>query len=339
VTIDGSGSVAVVERPVGGTGALVRFEAALIGDRDLAMLRGGAGAIGDAQSPIILGSSLVGRVLEVDDEPPASGLEAGARVVATPVKSCGTCEGCVTGNEPRCTHALHYGEDIDGFWREVNRIPISALSPIDSAVDLTTACHAGELALALRMAELAQVDGKRVAVFGSGRLAALAVEACLTAGAASADVVDTDRDEGGWESPEAAGARWSLSGFSEHFGAEFDGRPDVIVNVSSAPGVVDQAIQLVGIGGNVATSAAPSEITQQITDYTPRMQRRDVRLIGVSAPNQENLRRSIELLEQGRITPPRAITCSIPLGPLAAGALGRIAGDQPAFGNVFLTAA
>lgn len=283
VTMDESGVIAVMEQAIADAGVLVGFEAALIGDRDLAAVESGA-----ANAPIVLGCSLVGRVLEADAESRAAGLEVGGRVVAASVQSCGTCEACAAGDEPRCEHALHRGQDIDGFWRDVNRIPASSLCPIAPTLDLATASHAGELALALRAADLAHVEGRRVAVFGSGPLAALAVATCVARGAVSAEGVE------------------QIDRFSERGVAQPDARPDVIVNVSSAPRVVDQAIQAVAIGGTVATCAAPSEMTPRITDYTPNMQRRDVRLIGVSAPSRTNLRSSIELLEQGRIAPPLA---------------------------------
>src|SRR5215475_8562851 len=77
VTMDESGAIAVMERPIADAGVLVGFEATLIGDRDLAMVGSGA-----ANAPIVLGCSLVGRVLETDAQSQAGGLEVGGRVLA-----------------------------------------------------------------------------------------------------------------------------------------------------------------------------------------------------------------------------------------------------------------
>lgn len=120
---------------------------------------------GGAHYPKTIGRFAVGRVTEVGAE--CYGVEKNMRVLLRPVRPCGKCLSCKTGNEDECSTVAIAGRDFDGFLRDFVVCKGTEVSPLpDSVSDIAALCTEA-VALAENVYDRLDLPaGSRVAVIG-----------------------------------------------------------------------------------------------------------------------------------------------------------------------------
>lgn len=131
--------------------------------------------------PHVLGGDFAGTVVGVG--PGADPELIGRRVVAANTETCGRCEDCLTGNQPRCTHLTMLGIHRQGSYAGLAVVSTKALREIPEAIPMPVAAAlAADGPIAFAQLALGGVGpGTRVLVTGATgalgtTLAALAAE-------------------------------------------------------------------------------------------------------------------------------------------------------------------
>jgi 2-desacetyl-2-hydroxyethyl bacteriochlorophyllide A dehydrogenase len=245
VTAPSSIAIADVDEPGSGGGVLVKCQTVGICGTDVKVLKG---AIPVAY-PRVMGHEVIGEVVEA---PPGSGVAVGERVLIDPASSCGHCDLCHRGRPHLCRNAGLMGREVDGVFAEYVRVPPHrVLSVPDSVSD-----QAGGVLQVLGTCIHAQkaVDvfpGQVAAVIGLGVSGQLMVQLLRERGVT---VVGITRSE--WKRELAA--RHGATATAAPDQAEgvlmelTSGRgPDLVVEAVGTERTLAQAIELVGIGGEV----------------------------------------------------------------------------------------
>ena len=243
--------IAVPQRPA--NWALVRVRASALG---LFHEQMAAGMIDTGGLPRILGHEIVGEIVEADSPatPPP-----GSLVVADAVVGCGVCEWCVRGSESICPWMRHLGIDLDGGFAEYavvpesNLFPLSAETPLDEAVMLSSALPAAVHG----MRRSGAGAGTRMVVSGIGSIGFTVCQVARAMGATTivaADVaadhlaavepwVDATVDVSGMTPMESAAA------LKEALGAPHGA--DLAFEASGHPASVDTMLRTARPGGTV----------------------------------------------------------------------------------------
>ncbi|MDP4532891.1 zinc-binding dehydrogenase [Marinobacter salarius] len=161
--------------------AIVELEASSLNRVDIYMRDSGAGITHSL--PQIMGVDGVGRIKEISGE---SQFSVGQRVVLYPYFFCGSCQFCLSGEQPLCISAKLPGEHVDGTFANYICMPTQSLLPISESVDAAEASCLGVAYLtAWRMvfSKAGASAGKTVLIVGAGGGVALAcVHLCKIAG-------------------------------------------------------------------------------------------------------------------------------------------------------------
>jgi NADPH:quinone reductase-like Zn-dependent oxidoreductase len=120
--------------PVPGPGeALVRVRACALNHLDLWQRRGMERV--RIPFPHISGADVAGEVVE----PGASGLAPGARVMLQPGVSCGHCPQCLAGRDNECNFYRVLGNQNEGGYAQLVKVPSVNLIPLPDHVDVIAA--------------------------------------------------------------------------------------------------------------------------------------------------------------------------------------------------------
>jgi NADPH:quinone reductase-like Zn-dependent oxidoreductase len=85
--------------------------------------------------PHISGADIAGEIVE----PGASGLAVGARVMLQPGVSCGHCASCLSGRDNECPFYRVLGNQIEGGYAELVKVPSVNLIPLPDRIGFTEA--------------------------------------------------------------------------------------------------------------------------------------------------------------------------------------------------------
>jgi threonine dehydrogenase-like Zn-dependent dehydrogenase len=138
--------------------------------------------------PLIMGHEVVGTVDALGDG--VDGSLAGARVVAMPVVSCGSCARCNEGRANLCPNRRLMGMNFAGAFAESFTIDATRLLPMPQELSDATGTLVEPLANAVHSVERAVREGEDVLVIGAGPIGLFAARASVLAGAARTFVVD-----------------------------------------------------------------------------------------------------------------------------------------------------
>ncbi|MCB9569898.1 MAG: alcohol dehydrogenase catalytic domain-containing protein [Myxococcales bacterium] len=128
------------------------------------------GRLGGGVTRRILGHEVAGVV--VDRGPAAMGVEVGARVSVDPRIRCGACDACLLGQD--CLAPRFLGVDVDGGFADYLRVPAASAVVAPLGLDLRAVAYIEPIAATLAILEAGIRRGERGAIFGRGRIAALA---------------------------------------------------------------------------------------------------------------------------------------------------------------------
>ncbi|GAA5065917.1 NADPH:quinone reductase-like Zn-dependent oxidoreductase [Thermocatellispora tengchongensis] len=156
-----------VPDPVPGPGqVLVRLRAAGLNRADVIIREGG---FPEAPCPIILGVEGAGEVADPGDR--AYGLEAGQKVLLSPMIVCGACAACRAGADNACPSLKVIGEHMDGTYAQYIAVPRHNVLPAPANlghVELAAAMTAYMTAWHMLATRAAVAEGETVLIAGAG---------------------------------------------------------------------------------------------------------------------------------------------------------------------------
>lgn len=263
------------------------------------MIRTGAHPLTGAVPPMTLGHEMSGTVVAMAGF--EAGIEPGVRVVVDPCLRCGVCRWCRRGEYHLCAKGGSVGLAADGGFARYVEIPLENLHQIPDGVPDDLAAMAEPLAVGLHAAKRGQVQpGENVLILGAGPIGIAALLGALLAGAAGVYVSE----------PVEARAELALRlGATEVFGSSVvDLRrevfvrtarigPDVVIDATGRPELVDIAVRTTRRGGRVVIAG--------ISDSELRLDLRQIvlyeRSIYGSLGYNFDIPRVLDLMATGRL--------------------------------------
>ncbi|MEV0373704.1 NAD(P)-dependent alcohol dehydrogenase [Streptomyces sp. NPDC050636] len=239
----------IQERPVPRPGpgqVLVRIEAVGICGSDVHYYR--HGRIGDfvVRAPMILGHEPGGTVVALG--PGAARHQVGQLVSVEPGVPCTRCAQCRRGRYNLCPDVSFYATPpVDGALCEYVAVDEDFAHPVPDQLTAETAALLEPLSVGVWACRKGCVGpGSRVLVTGAGPIGLVAAQTARAFGATEVVVTDIApqrlelaRQLGATATVEAGATRLAATGFE----------PDVLLECSGVPAVVDEAIRTVGRAG------------------------------------------------------------------------------------------
>jgi len=121
---------------IGPDEVLIRVKATSVNHLDIWVRRG----IPGIKLPHISGSDVAGVIEQVGER--VTDVKPGQRVIANPNISCGRCEYCLQGEDSLCMHYRILGEQVDGGYAELARVPAKNAIPLPEHVSFEDAAAA-----------------------------------------------------------------------------------------------------------------------------------------------------------------------------------------------------
>lgn len=142
------------------------------------------------KAPIVMGHEFSGQVVEVGEG--VTRVQVGDRVTVEPVYSCGKCEACKQGKYNLCELMGFYGlAGGGGGFSEYASIPEHMLHKLPENVSFEQGALVEPSAVAVHAVKQSKLKvGDKAAVFGTGPIGLLVIEALKAAGAAEIYAVE-----------------------------------------------------------------------------------------------------------------------------------------------------
>lgn len=252
--------------------------------------------------PLIMGHEFSGEVVALgsgEDEPQ---VQVGQRVVVNPLVSCSSCAFCQAGFSYLCPKRWLIGAHRPGAFADYVVAPLSAIVPLSKPVDFTVAALAEPFAVALHGVRLAQIAPENaVVVWGAGSIGLLTIRAAHFAHPARIIAVDTNPAR--LEAAKSMGATEAL-----------DAREgDVVAKIREQFADVPRTVVLDAVGREVTrqasvVAAGPGGCAVMLglhdkdtTFDVSAIIRSEVAILGSYAYSEADVRRAVELLEEGQV--------------------------------------
>ncbi len=262
--------------------------------------------------PVVQGHEASARVAEVGGM--VKGFSVGDKVVVEPLVACGTCRPCRDGNYNVCEDLKVLGVHQDGMAQEYFAVEADKVLKLDPDTSYDSGALVEPTAVAAAAIRRAgDVTGKDVVVLGAGPIGNLVAQVARHSGAAS--VMITDVQPKRLERARRCGIDHAvdmrdtdvMTAVADHYGAE---RADVILDCAGVSVTIEQAIEAARAGTSVIVVA---NFKQPVSIEIPRLQRREVNLIGVMVYRRIDFERAVELIDSGKINSEEVITNHFPL--------------------------
>ena len=307
-----------IEKPTPGPGeVLVRVKEVGICASDIHYFRDGR--IGDAvvEAPLILGHEFAGVIEEIG--PGVTNVKPGDRVAVEPAIPCYRCDMCAAEDYNLCRNIRFCATPpTDGALRDFFAWPARNVVSVPDLMSFGEAAMLEPLAVGVYAIDIAgDLRGKTIGVLGVGAIGLSILQAAKAAGCGA--VLATDPIPGRLE-------------LAQRLGADriFDAAdPDVVQAVKDATGgrgleivfeaagenqAVCQATEMVRPGGLVIVGGIPADDRMTVTASVVRRKGLTIRLLRRS---KDTLRRSIRLVQEGKVDIASYITHRFPLERVA----------------------
>ncbi|MGM9956097.1 MAG: 2,3-butanediol dehydrogenase [Peribacillus sp.] len=145
------------------------------------------------KAPIVMGHEFSGKVIEIGEG--VTKVKAGDRVVVEPIYSCGECDACKQGKYNLCNKMGFYGlAGGGGGFSEYTSVPEHMLHKLPETVSYEQGALVEPSAVALHAVKQSKLQvGDKAAVFGTGPIGLLVIEALKAAGAAEIYAVELSK--------------------------------------------------------------------------------------------------------------------------------------------------
>ncbi|MCP5522571.1 MAG: zinc-binding dehydrogenase [Verrucomicrobiales bacterium] len=250
------------------------------------------------------GSEVAGEVLAVGDGGEA--VRVGDRVVIQSNLFCGECEFCQVGEESQCLKGRLLGVDCDGGLAEVVKVPVGALVPLPAALDFEAGAAltlAASTAMHMLTNRTQVREGDWVLVIGAA--SGVGSAAIQIAKGHGARVLTTGTTLAKREFGLSLGAEFAVDPADPAWPSQVrrhTGKHGVDLVVEHVGGrVLEQVFACLARNGTVVTCGATAGRHPGF-DLWPFFVKQQ-RLIGSYGRNREDLRRTLEWAEQGRLRP------------------------------------
>jgi L-iditol 2-dehydrogenase len=291
------------------TDVLLELQAVGICGSDLHYFR--TGRIGNAvlDAPWIMGHECTAVVAEVG--PAVRGLSPGDRVAVDPLIACGRCDQCRAGRKHTCReqHFLGCPGQQQGCLCERLVMPSECCFRVPEQLSVGAAVMVEPFAIALHaLNQLGSVQGKHVAVLGSGPIGLCVLAALRWAGAASVALTDPlsyrlDMAQrlgasSVHRSADASGGATGSDPVAQQILAAHPAGVDAVFDCSGEQAALDQAATLLAPGGTLVIVGIPeaSRLSFDINVW----RRKELSVKNVRRQN-ECTDRAVELLGSGQI--------------------------------------
>lgn len=259
--------------------------------------------------PVVPGHEVVGIVEEVAED--VVELSPGQRVLLEANLVDGTCPHCLAGRYNQCEHLIVVGCQTSGAMADHFVVPAEKLLAVPPEMSDDDAALVEPLASGTHAIRLAEgVEGRSVAVLGTGTIGLLTVAAARASGAAS--IASTDLLSSNRERAVALGADVALdpsntprSELAAQIQDVLGGRPDVTFDCVAVQETVDLAVELAQRGGTVVVLGVP---TGERSVALPLVQDREVRIQGSAMYVREDVIRAMEIASSGALQAERIVT-------------------------------
>lgn len=146
------------------------------------------------QAPIVLGHEFSGEVVEIGEG--VTNVEVGDRVTVEPIYSCGECDACKQGLYNLCVDMGFYGlSGGGGGFAEYAAVPSYMLHKLPESVSYEQGAFVEPAAVALHSVKESKLQvGDKAAVFGTGPIGLLVIEALKAAGATEIYAVELSEE-------------------------------------------------------------------------------------------------------------------------------------------------
>ncbi len=152
-----------------------------------------AGPMAYKNIPLIFGHEFSGRIVEIGEN--VSHVKMGDRVTVEPIVSCGACVNCQKGLYNLCPNRQGYGISLDGAFAEYIVVKDNTVHKLPENLDYDIAALAEPTAVALHAVRQSQLKiGDTCAVFGTGPIGLLAIQAARAAGASKIIAVEVSEE-------------------------------------------------------------------------------------------------------------------------------------------------
>jgi L-iditol 2-dehydrogenase len=238
-------------------------------------------------------------------------LVAGTRVLLEANVVDGTCRYCRAGVYNQCEHLLVVGCQMPGAMADRFEVPAEKLIPIPDDVSDDDAAIVEPLSSGTHAIRLADgVEGKRVAVLGTGTIGLLTVAAARASGAAAiatTDLVSENRQRAVAMGADAAidPLEGSDADVADAIRDALGERPDVTFDCVAVQATVDLAVDLAQRGGTVIVLGVP---TDRRSVALPLVQDREIRIQGSAMYVRCDVERALEIVRAGGVDATHLIT-------------------------------
>ncbi|MGA2961317.1 MAG: alcohol dehydrogenase catalytic domain-containing protein [Candidatus Korobacteraceae bacterium] len=256
--------------------------------------------------PMILGHEAVGEVVKLGAK--VKELKVGDRIAVEPIKSCGSCSYCLSGNYNLCPEKVIAGvRGWLGTFAEYFVLPEQRAHKLPEELDYELGVLAEPLAVGTHAVRLANIKkGSTCAVLGTGTVGLLAGVAAQEAGAGRVYCTDLNRFRlqiaktlGLYPiKADEVSVEETIKSFAP------DGA-DVVLLAFTSPSVVDQALRLVKRGGTIIVIAL---FTDPIAVDLNTLQANEIDLKGTNVYIKEDFQRAIRILVKRKEDLRKAIT-------------------------------
>ncbi|MFC7681242.1 2,3-butanediol dehydrogenase [Paenibacillus sp. GCM10028914] len=202
------------------------------------------------KAPIVMGHEFSGQVVEVGEG--VTRASVGDRVVVEPIYACGTCEACKQGKYNLCDKMGFYGlAGGGGGFSEFAAVPEVMIHKIPESVSYEQGALVEPSAVALHAVRSSKLKvGDKAAVFGTGPIGLLVIEALKASGASEIYAVELSEER----KQKAAELGAIVIDPKEYDAVEeihkrTNGGVEVSYEVTGVPPVLTQAINSTRIGG------------------------------------------------------------------------------------------
>ena len=279
---------------------LVRIDAVGVCGSDVQYYTTGAIGSQKIQYPWTVGHECAGTVVEVGGA--VSGLAAGRRVAIDPLKTCGTCDQCLSGRSHTCRNQafLACPDQLPGALAEYIVMPAECCFPVPDSMNNDEVTIVEPLSIGLYACGLAPENPpKRAAILGVGPIGLSVLLSLRAAGAEEIFVTDLLPER--LETAAAMGADWTGCHPSQDVVAEMLARAelgmDCVFECAGQQETLDQCVQLLRPGGTILAIGIPE--LDRVSFSPDVMRRNEIRLQNVRRQNQ-CVQGAIDLISSGR---------------------------------------
>jgi len=311
---------------------LIEVKAASINHIDIFLRRGMPGI--KVLMPKIIGSDASGVIRQVGPE--VQELSAGQRVTINPGISCGHCEFCTAGFGSQCLSYAMVGENTDGSYAQLLKVPAHIVLPIPDSLSFEEAAAAPLVFLTAWSMMVTKGNirpGEDVLILGAG--AGVGTAAIQIAKMAGCRVYATASSQEKLEHAKLLGADFLINYKTE----EFDKKIHDLTNKRGVDVVVDyigadtwvRSLRSARRGGRVLTCGATTGFAPQ-TDLR-QIFFRQVQVLGSTMGSHREFLDVMKCVFRGQLKP--VIDRVLPLAEAAKG--HELIEQRAVFGKIVLT--